>query len=115
MRYYFFSLKTQNIDADLYNANRNKRAKTRDALSMFVNGLSISDMDSVRTQLGMLSMISLQTDEISRSFGVNLNSIKWYHSGCPCNVLTSSDVKESTWLVPLYKKQSLIRLVNFLI
>ncbi len=50
--------------------NRNQRAKTRDAFSLFINGLSISDMDSVRTQLGMLSLISSQTDEISRATGV---------------------------------------------
>ena len=60
------------MNDNLYNVNRNKRAKTRDALSKFVNSLSISDMDSVRTQLGLLSMISSQTDEISRAFAVNL-------------------------------------------
>jgi len=64
--------KTQNINANVYNINRNKRAKTRDALSKFVNSLSISDLDSVRTQLGLLSMISSQTDEISRAFAVIL-------------------------------------------
>jgi len=63
-------LKSQNINADVHNINRNQRAKTRDALSLFINGLSISDMDSVRTQLGMLSLISSQTDEISRATGV---------------------------------------------
>ena len=51
----------------MYNINRNLRAKTREALSFFINGLSISDMDSVRTQLGMLSLISSQTDEITRT------------------------------------------------
>ena len=56
----------------MYNSNRNKRAKTRDALSKFINGISISDMDSVRTQLGMLSMLSSQTDEISRQTEVIL-------------------------------------------
>jgi len=30
-------------------------------------------MDSVRTQLGMLVIVTSQTDEISRSSGVNLN------------------------------------------
>jgi hypothetical protein len=30
-------------------------------------------MDSVRTQLGMLVMVTSQTDEITRSSGVNLN------------------------------------------
>ena len=51
----------------MYNANRNKRSKVRDSLAFFINGISISDMDSVRTQLGMLSMVSKQTDEISRA------------------------------------------------
>ena len=51
----------------MYNINRNQRSKARDSLSLFINGLSISDMDSVRTQLGMLSLISSQTDEISRA------------------------------------------------
>jgi hypothetical protein len=45
-------------------------------LSKFVNSLSISDMDSVRTQLGLLSMISSQTDEISRAFAVNQINFK---------------------------------------
>ena len=39
-------------------------------LSLFINDISISDMDSVRTQIGMLSMLSSQTDEISRETGV---------------------------------------------
>ncbi len=33
-------------------------------------------MDSVRTQLGLLSMISSQTDEISRAFAVNSINFK---------------------------------------
>ena len=67
--------KTLNINAELFNSNRNKRAKTRDALSKFINGISISDMDSVRTQLGMLSMLSSQTDEISRQTEVIMSKI----------------------------------------
>jgi hypothetical protein len=39
-------------------------------LIQYVNNLSISDMDSVRTQAGMLSMITSQTDEITRDIQV---------------------------------------------
>ncbi len=46
--------------------NRNQRAKARDSLISFVNSISISDMDTVRTQAGMLSMLTSQIDEISR-------------------------------------------------
>lgn len=60
----------------IYNINRNKRSKTRDALAKFINGLSISNMDSIRSQLGLLSLISCQTDEISRELGVKHSYIK---------------------------------------
>ena len=63
-------LKAQKMNIFIYNINRNKRANTRDALVKFINDLSISDMDSVRTQLGLLSLISGQTDELSRASGV---------------------------------------------
>ena len=46
--------------------NRNLRSKARDALIHFVNNISIFDMDSIRTQVGMLAMITSQTDEITR-------------------------------------------------
>ena len=51
---------------NIYEYNRNKRSKSRDYLSKFVNNLSISNMDSVRIQLGMLSMLAIQSDELSR-------------------------------------------------
>ncbi len=60
------------MNRDLYNQNRNKRSQSRDALVMFINDLSIFDMDSIRSQLGMLSLISRQTNEISRESGVNI-------------------------------------------
>ena len=41
-----------------------------------MNKLSVSDMDSIRTQAGMLSMMTSQTDEISRNSGVNWIEIK---------------------------------------
>ncbi len=74
-KYSFFLIsfsvkKTLNLDSDNYNINRNLRSKARDALAAFINGLSISDISSVRTQLGMLSMMTSQTDEISRNTGV---------------------------------------------
>lgn len=64
--------KNLNITHFLYETNRNERSKTRDALIKYVNNISISDMDSVRTQAGMLSMISRQTDEITRNSEVIL-------------------------------------------
>ena len=64
-------LKNLNMDKIQYELNRNKRSKTRDALIVFINNISISDMDSVRTQIGMLSMITSQTDEITRKSEVN--------------------------------------------
>ena len=54
------------VSKSLYELNRNQRSKARDALILFVNNLSISDMDSMRTQAGMLSMLTFQTDEITR-------------------------------------------------
>ena len=81
------------MNDNLYNVNRNKRAKTLDALSKFVNSLSISDMDSVRTQLGLLSMISSQTDEISRAFAVNLlNFLSETKTELSSNYLNKKDV-----------------------
>ena len=58
--------KSQIKNNDDYEANRNIRSQTREALSQFVNSLSISDMDSVRTQISMLSILTQQTDEITR-------------------------------------------------
>ncbi len=55
-----------NITKNGYELNRNERAKARDVLISFVNAISISDMDTVRTQAGMLSMLTSQIDEISR-------------------------------------------------
>jgi hypothetical protein len=54
----------------LYESNRNLRSKARDSLIEFINIISISDMDSLRTQACMLSMLTSQTDEITRKAGV---------------------------------------------
>jgi len=51
----------------MYESNRNLRSQARDSLILYVNMISISDMDSLRTQAGMLSMLTTQTDEITRS------------------------------------------------
>ena len=51
----------------MFEFNRNKRSQSRDVLSKYVNNLSISNMDSVRIQLGMLSMLTNQPDELSRN------------------------------------------------
>ena len=60
------SKSNNNITKIEYEINRNKRSQARDSLISYVNALSISDMDTVRTQSGMLSMLTSQTDEISR-------------------------------------------------
>ena len=62
------------VSKSLYELNRNQRSKARDALILFVNNLSISDMDSMRTQAGMLSMLTFQTDEITRNSEVKIDS-----------------------------------------
>ena len=70
--YIIIFIKNENITNDyLYWISRNQRSQARDALAEFVNDLSISDMDTVRTQLGLLSKLTSQTDEISRKTGVN--------------------------------------------
>ena len=60
-----------NINVNKYNLNRNIRSSARDALIKYINSISIFDMDSVRTQLGMLVMVTSQTDEITRNSAVN--------------------------------------------
>ena len=54
-----------------YELNRNERSRTRDALSSYVNNLSIFDMDSIRSQAGMLSILTSQSDEVTRYTAVN--------------------------------------------
>ena len=63
------------MSSDLYELNRNERANARETLSTFLNNISISDMDSVRTQAGMLSMITNQPEEITRKTEVLFNFI----------------------------------------
>ncbi len=46
--------------------NRNQRSHMRRILTQYINNMSIYDMDSVRTQGGMLAIITSQTDEITR-------------------------------------------------
>jgi hypothetical protein len=55
------------MDKVKYDLNRNQRSNTRDSLVGYINSISISNMDSIRTQIGMISMITAQTDEISRN------------------------------------------------
>ena len=54
----------------MYEVNRNKRSLLRRTLIQYINNISIFDMDSVRTQSGMLAMITSQTDEITRDIQV---------------------------------------------
>ena len=67
------------MNGDLYNKHRNKRSQSRDTLILFINDLSIFDLDSIRSQLGMLSLISRQTDEISRVSVVNSVVFVYYY------------------------------------
>ena len=60
-----------------YEANRNQRADTRDALITYINNISVSDVNSVRTQSSMLATVTSQTDEISRKSAVNLNNLNY--------------------------------------
>jgi hypothetical protein len=55
-----------NITRSQYELNRNRRAATRAHLIKYINQISVYDMDGVRTQVGMLSMLTSQTDEITR-------------------------------------------------
>ena len=66
------NFKNENVTSDnFYWLSRNQRSEARAALTEHVNYLSVSDMDSVRIQLGLLSKLTSQTDEISRNTGVN--------------------------------------------
>ena len=63
----------------MYQANRNKRSKSRDSVAKFLNNISISNMDSVRTQVGMMSMFASQTDELSRYSLVDKNKFHFFN------------------------------------
>jgi hypothetical protein len=54
-----------------YELNRNQRSHVRRILIQYINNISIFDMDSVRTQVAMLAMITSQTDEITRDIQVD--------------------------------------------
>ena len=56
----------------LYEINRSQRSKARYALAKYANNFSISDMDSIRIQLGMLSKLTSRTNEITRATEVHL-------------------------------------------
>jgi preprotein translocase subunit YajC len=60
-----------NISLFTFEINRNQRSHMRRILIEYINNISISDMDSVRTQSGMLAMITSQTDEITRDIQVD--------------------------------------------
>ena len=51
----------------MFESNRNIRSQSREVLSKYVNNLSISNMDSVRIQLGMLKMLTKEADELNRN------------------------------------------------
>ena len=53
-----------------YQISRNIRANARTALIDFVNNISVSDMDSVRSQIGMLALLTSQSDELTRNSAV---------------------------------------------
>ncbi len=60
-----------NISLFMYEVNRNQRSHMRRILIEYINNISIFDMDTVRTQSGMLTMITSQTDEITRDIQVD--------------------------------------------
>ena len=64
----FNGVATFNASLDLvaFENRRNQRSNTRDALISFVNNISISDMNSIRSQASMLAMLTSQTDEVTR-------------------------------------------------
>ncbi len=65
-------LKNENVTSDyIYWINRNQRSQARETIAEFVNYLSISDMDSIRIQLGLLSMFTSQSNEMTRKTEVN--------------------------------------------
>jgi hypothetical protein len=55
----------------MYELNRNQRSHVRRILIQFINNISIFDMDSIRTQSGMLAMITSQSNEITRDIQVD--------------------------------------------
>ena len=55
----------------MYEVNRNQRSHVRRILIQYINNISIFDMDSIRTQSGMLAMITSQSDEITRDIQVD--------------------------------------------
>ncbi len=61
-----------NMSLFMYEVNRNQRSHMRRILIEYINNISIFDMDSVRTQSGMLTMITSQTDEITRDIQVDV-------------------------------------------
>jgi hypothetical protein len=88
-KYFDFSysqLKNSNITNILYEYYRNQRSSLRDTLVVsFINDMSISDMDSIRTQLGMLTMMSSQTNEITRQTQVCFSINFCYFKRIPKN------------------------------
>jgi len=64
------------MSLSVYNSNRNKRSKSRDALISYINSITISSMDALRTQAGMLAMLTSQTDELSRMAEVEIILLK---------------------------------------
>jgi hypothetical protein len=72
---YLIIFKTTNLDNASFEKNRNNRANGRDALIRYINNLSLSDMDSVRTQASMLSMVTSQPEEITRSSEVRHSNL----------------------------------------
>jgi hypothetical protein len=68
---------TPNLDEEAYSINRNKRASVRDFLISFVNNISISDLNSIRTQASLLFSLTMQPDEITRKSAVSRNKVNF--------------------------------------
>ena len=65
-------------------------------------------MDSVRTQLGMLVMVTSQTDEITRSSGVNLRK-KLLKENSTVKLTFVSRDRPVTVPYPFFRTSSLLR------
>ena len=58
------------VSDNQFEQNRNNRAAVRDVLIGFINNISISDVNSIRAQASMLTTVTGQTDEITRTSAV---------------------------------------------
>jgi polycystin 1L2 len=56
----------EELSEEEYEIERNARATVRDCMINYVNNISISDLESVQSQAGLLSSLTSSTDEMTR-------------------------------------------------